>query len=78
MVDGEKNAPITGAGTPDPDGTTEVPLKPDGSVTITFETPPSELTQVKVTPPDSSKPGDEITVTVVYTTEDDKTITKVS
>ena len=78
MLDGEKTAPIDGAETPDSDGTTEVPLDETGSVVVKFKTPPSELTQVKVTPPDETEPGDKITVTVEYIDEDDNPITKVS
>ena len=70
MLEGDRIAPIAGAGTPGPDGLVDIPTQPDGKVTVTFSTPPTELTQVQVRPPTGTEPGDEVTVTVTYTDED--------
>lgn len=76
MLGGENNVPIPGSGTPDSDGARKVPLDPTGTTEVTFYTP-NQLTQVKVSPPDDSEPGDKVTVTVEYTTDDNSKITKV-
>ena len=78
MLDGENAPEIPGAKTPDTDGARVVPLDDTGSIEVSFPTTPSELTQLKVTPPDESRPGDKITVTVEYTPEDGSPVTKVS
>ena len=77
MLEGDRSAPIVGAGTPGPDGLVELPTT-DGSVTVTFPTPPTELTQVKVKPPTGTQPGDVVTVTVTYTDENGNKQPKVS
>lgn len=77
MLEGDKISPIPGMGTPGPDGLTNIPTDDDGTVTVTFSTPPTELTQVKVRPPPGTQPGDEVTVTVTYTNEDGEEVPKV-
>ena len=77
MLESETTAKIPGAGTPGPDGSVELPLDNEGKVTVTFQTPPRELTQVQITPPTETQPGDVVKVTVQYTDEEGKTVEKV-
>lgn len=78
MLEGDKIVGIDGIGTPGPDGLVEIPVNPStNTVPVTFTTPPSEITQVKVKPPTGTEPNDEVTVTVTFTDTDGTTVVKV-
>lgn len=73
MLEGETIAQIDGAGTPDTDGLVELPLD-EGTVIVPFSTPARQLTQLKFKPPTGTRPGDEVTVVVKYTTEEGEVV----
>ena len=78
MLEGNRIAPIPGAGEPGPDGFVDIPVNQDEQVSITFPNPPTELSTVKVKPPTDTLPGDDVTVDVTYTDEDGNEETQVT
>ena len=69
MLESGKIADIPGIGAPGPDGLVNIPVELDGTTSVTFTTPISELTQIKVKPTNVLV-DDVVRVTVTLTDTD--------